>query len=265
MTISDSTMITDDPVRDVDDDGNLPAELIDTYRTDGVVRIRGMLKPEEVQTFLAAEQAFHQRHKQDSLDKQGTFTQLVNVWQQDETLAQLTLHPRIAAAAKQLTGIPLRIWHDHMLVKEPHNNKPTFFHQDRPYWPHTGDRQSLSCWIALVDVPPERGCMTFLRGTQHLTGLRPQNLAEEEDLFGLAPDLRWLPRITYPLRAGDVTFHTSYTGHMALDNRTDSARYAHITVYMDAETRFNGNPHIVTAPLDLTEGDPLAGENFPQV
>ncbi|MBO0810905.1 MAG: phytanoyl-CoA dioxygenase family protein [Microlunatus sp.] len=251
--------------RDVDDDGNIPAELIDGYRRDGVVRVRGMLHPAEVQTFLAAERDFHQRHRADSLDKAGTFTQLVNVWQQDERLAELTLHPRIAAVAKQLTGIPLRIWHDHMLVKEPHNQKPTFFHQDRPYWPHTGDRQSLSCWIALVDVPPERGCMTFLPGTHQLTGLRPQNLAEEEDLFGLAPELRWLPRITYPLRAGDVTFHTSYTGHMALDNRTAEARYAHVTIYMDAETRFNGNSHVVTNPLGLSAGDHLNGDTFPQV
>ncbi|WP_230208301.1 phytanoyl-CoA dioxygenase family protein [Microlunatus sp. Gsoil 973] len=265
MTVSHSTMINDDLVRDVDDDGNIPEDLITTYTRDGVVRVRGMLRPDEVGEFLAAERDFHQRHKADSLDKAGTFTQLVNVWRQDDRLAQLTLHPRIATVAEQLAGMPLRIWHDHMLVKEPHNNKPTFFHQDRPYWPHTNDRHSLSCWIALVDVPPERGCMSFLPGTQHLTGLRPQNLAEEEDLFGLAPELRWLPRITYPLRAGDVTFHTSYTGHMALDNRTDEARYAHITVYMDAETRFNGNPHVVTNPLGLAPNDRLDGETFPEV
>lgn len=263
--IENPRLIDSDLAADVADDGNIPTEMIRTYRRDGVVRVRGMLRPDEVDMFLTAERDFHQRHKSDTLNKDSTFTQLVNVWRQDDTLAGLTLHPRIAAVAKQLAGIPLRIWHDHMLVKEPHNNKPTFFHQDRPYWPHTGDRQSLSCWIALVDVPPERGCMTFLPGTQQLTGLRPQNLTEEEDLFGLAPQLRWLPRITYPVRAGDVTFHNSYTGHMALDNRTDSPRYAHINVYMDAETRFSGDPHVVTDPLGLNPGDRLDGEAFPLV
>jgi ectoine hydroxylase-related dioxygenase (phytanoyl-CoA dioxygenase family) len=78
-----------------------------------------------------------------------------------------------------------------LLVKEPHNNVATEFHQDRPYWPHSGDRLPLSAWIALVDVPPERGCMTFLPGTQHRTGLRPQDLHSEEDLFSLDPSLRW--------------------------------------------------------------------------
>ncbi|HZC25590.1 MAG TPA: phytanoyl-CoA dioxygenase family protein, partial [Actinopolymorphaceae bacterium] len=146
----------------------------------------------------------------------------------------------------------------------PHNEVSTEFHQDRPYWPHAGDRHSLSAWIALVDVPYERGCMTFLPGTQTLTGYRPQNLRDEEDLFVLNPSLRWHQRVTIPLQAGDCTFHSSYTGHMATPNRTDLARLAHVTIYMDAETRYAGTPHIVTDPLGLAAGDPLDGATFPR-
>ncbi|HEY6737914.1 MAG TPA: phytanoyl-CoA dioxygenase family protein, partial [Actinopolymorphaceae bacterium] len=231
----------------------------------GFVRVRGILDPAEVERFQKAEAAFLEAHRAESLHTGGTFTQLVNVWRLDETARELTLHPRVAAVAEQLAGMPLRIWHDHMLVKEPHNEKATHFHQDRPYWPHTGDRHSLSAWIALVDVPPERGCMSFLPETQHRTGLRPQNLQDEEDLFGLDPELRWAPRVTIPLRAGDCTFHTSYTGHMAMPNRTDLPRYAHVNIYMDAETAYNGNPHVVTNGLGLSAGDRLDGELFPRV
>jgi phytanoyl-CoA hydroxylase len=77
--------------------------------------------------------------------------------------------------------------------------------------------------LSVPPLLPERGCMTFLPGTQHRTGLRPQDLHHEEDLFALDPSLRWIPRITVPLRAGDCTFHSGYTGHMALPNRTDLA------------------------------------------
>ncbi|MGH3736795.1 MAG: phytanoyl-CoA dioxygenase family protein [Micromonosporaceae bacterium] len=252
-------------ITDVDNQGRLPQGLIDDYRRDGFVRVRGILEPPEVECFQRAEAAFLEAHRARSLDQEGTFTQLVNVWRLDDTARELTLHKRIARVAEQLAGVSLRIWHDHMLVKEPHNEKATHFHQDRPFWPHANDRHSLSAWIALVDVPAERGCMSFLPGTQTRTGLRPQKLHDEEDLFGLDPSLRWLPRVTIPLRAGDCTFHSGFTGHMATPNYTDLPRMAHVNIYMDAETVYNGGRHVVTDPLGLSEGVPLDGELFPRV
>ncbi|WP_020579433.1 phytanoyl-CoA dioxygenase family protein [Actinopolymorpha alba] len=249
---------------DLDAAGAVNQRVVDDYRRDGFVRVRGILEPAEVTRFKAAAEAYLAAHRSENFSRDAVFTQLVNVWPRDPTIAELTLHPRIARVAEQLAGIPLRIWHDHMLVKEPHNNVATEFHQDRPYWPHASDRHSLSAWVALVDVPFERGCMTFLPGTQNLTGFRPQNLHDEEDLFTVDPSLRWRPRVTVPLRAGDCTFHSSYTGHMALPNRTDQARFAHVTIYMDADTVYAGTPHVVTDPLGLAAGDRLDGETFPR-
>lgn len=250
---------------DLDDTGRLAGGLVESYRENGFVRVRGVLGPDEVERFGQAATEYLERHRAESLEQGGVFSQLVNVWQHDPVLRELTLHPLLAGLAGQLAGVPLRIWHDHLLVKEPHNDAATEFHQDRPYWPHTGDRHSLSVWVALVDVPPERGCMTFLPGSQHRTGLVPQDLHDEEDMFTHAPDLRWIPRVTVPLRAGDCTFHNSYTGHMALPNRTDLARIAHVNIYMDEATRYAGSPHVVTDPLGLTTGDPLDGATFPEV
>ncbi|MFI7673773.1 phytanoyl-CoA dioxygenase family protein [Actinophytocola sp. NPDC049390] len=249
---------------EVDGDGRVPEELVDAYREHGFVRVRGVLEPDRVERLRAHAEAFLTAHRADSLEQRGTFSQLVNVWRQDENLRALTFDPRLGRVAEQLAGFPLRLWHDQLLVKEPRNNLATEFHQDRPYWPHAGDRLPLSAWIALVDVPPERGCMTFLPGTQHRAGLRPQDLHDEDDLFAADPELRWVPRVTVPLRAGDCTFHSGYTGHMALPNRTDVARIAHVVIYMDAATTYDGTPHVVTDPLGLTPGDRLDGETFPR-
>jgi len=151
------------------------------------------------------------------------------------------------------------------LIKPPRKSSPTEFHQDGPYWPHTNGRHALSCWIALVDVPVERGCMTFIPGSHRLQNLRPQDLTDSHDLLNLSPDLNWSPRVTVPLRAGDCTFHHSYLAHMANSNITDVARVAHIIIYMDADTTFDGKPHVVTDPLHLQIGDPLDGDLFPAV
>lgn len=241
----------------------LSDELVQAYRRQGFVKIPGIISPEEAETFR--QEAIELQTRMRSLHTGPIFTQLVNAWRESETIKRLTLHPNVAGVAEKLSGIPLRIWHDHLLIKQPHNKAATEYHQDRPYWPHANQRHSLSAWIALVDVPSERGCMTFIPGTQNRTDLRPQDLADEADLMKLWPDLVYEPRVTLPLRAGDCTFHNSFTAHMANANDTDIARVAHIIVYMDADTTYTGARHVVTDPLGLKVGDLLSGEFFPRV
>jgi ectoine hydroxylase-related dioxygenase (phytanoyl-CoA dioxygenase family) len=249
---------------DVGPDGRVPEHLVTSYRENGFVRVRGVLDPEEVARYRDQATQYLKEHRSERLQQDKIFSQLVNVWKQDETLRGLTLHPRLGRIAEQLAGFGLRLWHDQMLVKEPRSNAATHFHQDRPYWPHANDRLPLSAWIALVDVPPERGCMTFLPGTQTRADLRAQDLSDEEDLFTTAPDLRWSPRITLPLRAGDCTFHSGYTAHMALPNTTDEARLAHVNIYMDEHTTYAGGGHVVTDPLHPNPGEPFADPHFPR-
>ena len=150
-----------------------------------------------------------------------------------------------------------------MLVKEPHNNAATEFHQDRPYWPHADDRHPLSAWIALVDVPPERGCMTFLPGTQHRTGLRPQDLHQEEDLFAADPSLRWLPRVTLPCAPATApsTAATPATWRCPTAPIRPGWRMSPST--WTQATTYSGTSHVVTDPLGLTAGDRLDGDTFP--
>lgn len=193
------------------------------------------------------------------------FSQHVNVWTAHEGLRRLTLHPNITRAARLLAGVPLRLWHDHLLIKKPHNKAPTEFHQDQPYWPHANSRQPISCWVALCDVPVERGCMTFIPGSHMRADLEAQNLSDRRSLFGKAPDLEWQPRVTLPLRAGDCTFHHGRCAHMANQNDTDEHRVAMAIIYIDATTTFDGRQHVVTEPLDLKPGQVLQGDLFPEV
>lgn len=247
---------------------SLESTDVDRYRRNGFLRVPGVLTPEEVARYREAAEGVFALRRRDAApgDAYGRiFTQVVNVWQEDEVLRDLTLHPVLAGLAAQLAGVPVRVWHDHLLVKPPHNQAATEYHQDRPYWPHATSAHSLSAWVALVDVPPERGCMTFLPGSHRYTDLRPQNLTAAEDLFLAEEELRWHERVTVPLRAGDCTFHHSSTGHMALPNATDDPRLAHVVIYMDAATTYAGTPHVVTDPLGLAPGDPLDGPLFPLV
>lgn len=242
---------------------NLARESIEFYQTQGFVRVPAIISREEAARFHDAALAASARLQ--SLSDGKVFTQLVNLWREDETMRQLTLHPNVGAVASKLAGAPLRLWHDQILIKQPHNNVATQFHQDQPYWPHSDSPHPISAWIALCDVPVERGCMTFLPGSHRRTDLPMQNLNDARSLFGICPDLQWQPRVTVPLRAGDCTFHHGRCAHMATPNDTDEPRVAHVVIFMDAATTYAGRPHVVTDPLGLAPGQPLDGELFPPV
>jgi ectoine hydroxylase-related dioxygenase (phytanoyl-CoA dioxygenase family) len=241
----------------------LPEETIRAYRRDGFASVPGVITREEAELYrkAALDLAGRMRAYYDG----PIFTQLVNAWRESDAIKALTLHPNVAGIAKQLAGVPLRLWHDHLLIKQPHNNAATEFHQDQPFWPHEPARHALSAWIALVDVPVERGCMTFIPGTQERRDLRPQDLSDSDDLMQLLPELAYAPRVTLPLRAGDCTFHNGFCAHMAGPNETDVPRVAHIIIYMDAAGTYTGAAHVVTDPLGLAPGAPFDGEMFPHV
>ncbi|CAN5559594.1 phytanoyl-CoA dioxygenase family protein [soil metagenome] len=241
----------------------ITADQIAAYRQNGFVHIPNLISREEAMAFRKAALSASERLR--SLDDGPIFTQLVNVWQQDEGMRDLTLHPAVGAAATALAGGALRIWHDQILIKQPGVSKATEFHQDQPYWPHADGPNPISAWIALGDVPAERGCMTFLPGSQARTDLMAQNLADERSLFEVCPDLIWSPRVTVPLRAGDATFHHGRCAHMAQPNRTDEARVAHVVIFMEAGTRYTGGGHVVTDGQGLRIGEPMEHPLFPRV
>ncbi len=181
-------------------------------------------------------------------------------------MRRLTLHPNVAAVAEKLAGRALRLWHDRVLIKRPKVSTATEFHQDQPYWPHCNSPDPISCWVVLVDVPVERGCITFLPGYQRRDNLPEQDLQSAASMMDICLQMRWSPRVTLPLRAGDCTIHHGRTPHMTTPNLTDEARVAHVVIYIDAATVFSGHREPpVTDPLKLKPGQPLRGEMFPSV
>jgi phytanoyl-CoA hydroxylase len=238
-------------------------EAIAFYRENGFVGISGLLPRDEALEWREAALAASERLR--AYSDQPVFTQTVNVWQQDARMRELTLDPRLASAATTLAGIGLRLWHDQILIKQPHNQTPTEFHQDQPYWPHLDSPNPISVWLSLGDASVESGCMTFLPGSHLRTNLPAQNLGDADSLFEICAELAWGPRVTLPLRAGDCTFHHGRCAHMAGPNTTESPRVAHVVIYMDAAARFSGARHVVTDPLGIDVGGTFDHPLFPAV
>ena len=247
-------------------------EMVEAFREEGFIRIPQVITPEEAAHYFDAATNTITRYRAEKTPSPESgytdvdiFVQIVNIWKEDETLRTLTCHPNVGRIAEKLAGSRMRLWHDHILCKMPHNDASTEFHQDQPYWPHAECPHPVSAWIALCDVPVERGCMTFLPGSHRKTDLAVQHLDDPRSLFTICPELEYSPRVTMPLKAGDCTFHHGRCAHMATPNFTDVARIAHVVIYMEEATRYRKIRHIVTDPLDLEDGDPLDGPLFPAV
>ena len=117
-------------------DTGITAQMQDDYRRNGIVKVEQLISRAQAAHYREATLALLASTPEGGSARYGhTFHQYVDVWRDDETLRGLTLHPRIGAIAEQLAGIPMRLWHDHTLAKEPAKAAPTAFHQDQMKWP----------------------------------------------------------------------------------------------------------------------------------
>jgi phytanoyl-CoA hydroxylase len=130
-----------------------------------------------------------------------------------------------ATFGSALLGKPVAFWYNQFLGKPPHNNAPTYWHQDEGYWGRNLDDKGITNWIPLQDVDTTNGCMHFIDGG-HKDGVLEHKLVEgmKSDLLQCFPDDA--RTVACPIKRGSVTFHHSATPHMTTANDSDRWRKA---------------------------------------
>lgn len=135
---------------------------------------------------------------------------------------------RFAGIARDLMSVKkVRLWHDQALFKEPHG-RVTDAHQDISYWPIKEGEFTTTMWMALNDVPKEKGCLYFYPAS-HI-------LKEKEyiDIFKNPHQpnvVKGMEKVFTPLKAGDVTFHSGLTFHGAGENISNEMREGMTVIY----------------------------------
>ncbi len=186
-----------------------------------------------------------------------------------EPIRTLVYSREIGRNAQRFVGreVPINYHADMMAVKMPQGHtasQPTGWHQDWVNFPF--DRVGfLTFWIALDDIPPERGAMRFLQGSHHAGPLGKMGLNTDIDVVGYYPGLkeRYPVSPEIHLVAGDATVHNGMVVHGAPENSTDKARWALIASYHPADTCYTGAPHhIFRQDMGLEVGKPIKHELF---
>ena len=212
----------------------LDARVVDdatvaAYRRDGAVVVRGLFSPDEVATVARGiERDLAEPGPMfkvaSSADDPGRFVEDFCSWRRIDEFRQIAFDSRAADVAGALMGSnEVRLFHDHVLVKEPGTRQETPWHQDQPYYNVEGV-QNASMWMPVDPVAPE-STLEFLAGS-HLGGwLMPRTFLDDEAKWFPEGTLAELPdiegdRTRFDLRAwalepGDCVFFHMLTLHHA--------------------------------------------------
>ena len=177
----------------------LTPQLIDDWRRDGAVCVRGVLSQGEVALLregidanLAAPSP---RAKVASRPGDpGHFVEDFCNWQHIDAYRRVIFESPLAALAGALTGSrTIRLYHDHMLTKEPGTRAPTPWHQDQPYYNIEGE-QNVSMWIA-VDPVRRHSTLEFVAGSHRGPWLMPRSFMDHQAKWFPEGSLADLPDI----------------------------------------------------------------------
>lgn len=258
---------------------------IRTYREDGAVCVRGLLDADWIEHLrTAVESALNHpsspnaRNIAAEAGKAGRFHNEQSLWRNHGGFMRFIEGSPISELAAQLTGSRgIRLYNDHLLVKEPGTDAPTPWHQDGTYFRVTGE-QIVSVWVGLDPVKRETGAVSFVKGSHRWNKMfRPKAFAtggdRESDAFdGPLPDIDGdparYPSVCYEMEPGDVTFHHALTIHGALGNRSANTRRRGYSIRMlGDDVRYADRPwtsYVIGAGLH--NGAPLDGHaDFPKL
>ena len=197
-------------------------DIAAAFERDGAVCLRQLLSPSEVallargidanlaQPSPRAKVASHP-------DDPGFFIEDFCNWQHSADYRDFIFgSPLAQAAALLMKSRTARLYHDHMLTKEPGTRAPTPWHQDQPYYNVEG-RQNASFWIP-VDPVSRASTLEFVAGSHRGPWLMPRTFMDHQarwfpegsltDLPDIEATREQQPIIGWALEPGDVVcFH----------------------------------------------------------
>jgi len=249
------------------------ADQVAAFQSDGCVLVRGLFSPEEVEVVRAG----IERNLADPGplfgvasrdDDPGRFVEDFCNWQRIDEYRRIAFDSRAADAAGVLMGSHVvRLFHDHMLVKEPGTKQPTPWHQDQPYYNVEGV-QNISMWMPVDPVALE-STLEFLAGSHKGGWLMPRTFLTEQAKWFPEGSLSEIPDIEadrdafdirgWALEPGDVAFFHMLTAHHAYGVPGANRRRAFSLRFLGDDATHAPRPWRTSPQFDGLEAELPAG------
>lgn len=261
---------------------NLPDTLIDEFERNGAVCLRGLFD----QAWLDALAEGLDKNFSDpgpdhtqytKADEPGGFYDDYCNWNRIAEYRKFVFEsPAAEIAARLMRSETARIYHEHVLVKEPGTKEVTPWHHDLPYYGVDG-QQLCSIWLPL-DPVPQTACPEFIAGS-HQSGvlyyprlfINHQNYADDEEGFETIPDIdahrEDYDVLSWDLGLGDcIVFHMRTVHGAPATTGLKTRRRGFSTRWLGDDARFAVRPWQTSPPyreVSLNPGDPMQHASFP--
>ena len=263
---------------------NLSAEEIESFERDGAICLRSVFEDEWLERLavgieknFAAPGPWHTVYT-DKENPGGFYDDYCN-WNRIEEYRDFIMDsPAGAIAAQLMRSNAARIYHEHVLIKEPGTKEATPWHHDLPYYGVDGD-QLCSIWLPL-DPVPQSVCPEFVVGS-HASGklyyprffLTSENYAEGIEGFETMPDIDAerdaLEIKSWDLQPGDcIIFHMRTLHGAPSTEGLSSRRRAFSTRWIGDDATFAKRAWKTSPPypeVKLQHGDAMEHDSFPLV
>jgi ectoine hydroxylase-related dioxygenase (phytanoyl-CoA dioxygenase family) len=244
--------------------------------------LRGLLRPAEVEGLragIAANLAHPSPRAKvaSSAEDPGWFLEDFCCWQENAHYRNFIFSSALGEVAAGLMGSRCaRLYHDHMLTKEPGTRARTPWHQDQPYYNIEG-AQNCSFWIP-VDPVRRESTLEFVAGSHRGPWLMPRSFMDAQAKWFPEGTLVDLPDIEaqrdqhrilgWALEPGDavcfhmLTLHASAGVGAGTRRRVFSVRVIGDDV-RHAPRRWQTSPDFPGLAQQLAPGAPLEHPLFP--
>lgn len=257
-------------------------EQLAAFQRDGAICLRQLLNAEEVALLRDGidaniAQPSARAKVASKPGTPGTFLEDFCNWTESESYRRFIFDSPVGAAAGLLMqSDSARLYHDHMLVKEPGTTQRTPWHQDQPYYNIDG-AQSCSMWIP-VDPVRRHSTLEFVAGSHKGPWLMPRSFMDNQAKWFAEGSLADLPdveaaRDQYPIlgwevEPGDVVCFHMLTMHAAGGVDGDRRRRVFSVRFIGDDIR-HAPRNWVTSPAfpglteELAAGDEMDHPLFP--
>ena len=255
-------------------------DTVAQFQRDGATCIRQLFQPDELEELRAGIDsnlsAPSPRAKVASnANDPGYFIEDFCNWQDNAHYRRFIVESPLAeAAARLMRSASARLYHDHMLTKEPGTRQTTPWHQDQPYYNIEG-RQNVSFWIP-VDPVSRGATLEFVAGSHLGPWLMPRSFMDSQarwfpegslaDLPDVEADRAAFPIVGWELQPGDLVCFHMLTLHAA--GGTDTRRRVFSVRFLGddithAPRRWRTSPDFPGLVDQLPAGAPMNHALFP--
>ena len=252
------------------------------FRRDGACVIRQLLTPDEIALLKEGIEANLAAPSPRGMvasrpNDPGRFFEDFCNWGDNAAYRRFIFETPLAQLAQRLMGSrTVRLYHDHLLVKEPGTRQRTPWHQDQPYYNIEGE-QNISMWIP-VDPVSRAATLEFVAGSHKGPWLMPRTFMDNhakwfpegslQDLPDSEGTRERFPIVGWDIEPGDFVCFHMLTLHAAAGVEGPNRRRVFSVRFMGDDTRhaprsWKTSPDFPGLAERLPAGAPMDDALFP--